>query len=60
MILETRELVRRYGNQVALDGVDLAVPAGSVYGLVGPNGAGKTTLLAVLAGLRRPTGGRST
>jgi ABC-2 type transport system ATP-binding protein len=37
--------------------VDLAVPEGCVYGLVGPNGAGKTTLLAVLAGLRRPTGG---
>ena len=57
MILETHGLVRRYGDHVALDGVDLALPEGSVYGLVGPNGAGKTTLLAVLAGLRRPTGG---
>jgi ABC-2 type transport system ATP-binding protein len=57
MILETQGLVRRYGTHVALDGVDLAVPAGSVYGLVGPNGAGKTTLLAVLAGLRKQSSG---
>lgn len=57
MILETAGLTKRYGAHAALDGVDLKVPAGSVYGLVGPNGAGKTTLLAVLAGLRRPTGG---
>jgi ABC-2 type transport system ATP-binding protein len=58
MILETVGLTKRYGTRTALDAVDLAVPAGCVYGLVGPNGAGKTTLLAVLAGLRRPTGGR--
>lgn len=57
MILETVGLVKRYGDCVALDGVDLAVSEGSVYGLVGPNGAGKTTLLALLAGLRRPTAG---
>jgi len=57
MILETAGLTKRYGRQVALDGVDLAVAAGSVYGLVGPNGAGKTTLLAILAGLRRPSAG---
>jgi ABC-2 type transport system ATP-binding protein len=42
----------------ALDGVDLEVPSGVVYGLIGPNGAGKTTLLSVLAGLRRPNSGR--
>ena len=57
MILETTGLGKRYGTQVALDGVDLAVAEGSVYGLVGPTGAGKTTLLALLAGLRRPTAG---
>ncbi|NUT92277.1 MAG: ABC transporter ATP-binding protein [Saccharothrix sp.] len=50
-------LRKRYGRHEALAGVDLVVPRGSVYGLVGPNGAGKTTVLAVLAGLRRPTGG---
>ncbi|CAL9505141.1 putative ABC transporter ATP-binding protein YxlF [Actinosynnema sp. ALI-1.44] len=53
----TAGLRKRYGRHEALAGVDLVVPRGSVYGLVGPNGAGKTTLLAVLAGLRRPTGG---
>ena len=57
MMLSTAALSRRYGDHVALDGVDLAVPDGAVYGLVGPNGAGKTTLLAILAGLRRPSSG---
>lgn len=56
-MLRTTGLVKRYGAHAALDGVDLAVPAGSAYGLVGPNGAGKTTLLAIIAGLRRPTTG---
>jgi len=51
------DLSKRYGATVALESVDLAVPEGSVYGLVGPNGAGKTTLLGILSGLRRPTGG---
>jgi len=55
--VSTSGLRKRYGPQAALDGVDLEVPEGSVYGLVGPNGAGKTTLLAILAGLRRPSGG---
>lgn len=58
MIISTHGLRKDYGSTVALDGVDLRVPTGSVYGLVGPNGAGKTTLLGILAGLRRPTGGR--
>jgi ABC-2 type transport system ATP-binding protein len=57
MIVETSGLVKRYGSQLALDRVDLAVSEGSVFGLVGPNGSGKTTLLAILAGLRRPSAG---
>jgi ABC-2 type transport system ATP-binding protein len=57
-MLRTKELTKRYGTHTALAGVDLTVTPGSVYGLVGPNGAGKTTLLAILAGLRRATGGR--
>ncbi|MEV0900642.1 ABC transporter ATP-binding protein [Actinoplanes sp. NPDC049802] len=57
MIAETSALVKRYGSHAALDGVDLRVPAGSIYGLVGPNGAGKTTLLGILCGLRRPSSG---
>jgi ABC-2 type transport system ATP-binding protein len=42
---------------VALEGIDLAVPSGTVYGLVGPNGSGKTTTLELLAGLRQPSSG---
>lgn len=56
-MIHTRGLIKRYGTHAALDGVDLVVPAGSVYGLAGPNGAGKTTLLAILAGLRTATEG---
>lgn len=56
-MIETRDLVKQYGAKTALDRVNLAVPEGSVYGLVGPNGAGKTTLLGLLAGLRKPSEG---
>jgi ABC-2 type transport system ATP-binding protein len=53
-------LTRRYpGGVLALDGLTLQVPAGSVFGLLGPNGAGKTTCLRLLAGLTRPTAGRA-
>ena len=55
--LATRGLVKRYGTTEALRGLDLEVPAGSIYGLVGPNGSGKTTALEILVGLRRPTAG---
>lgn len=57
-IISVRELVRAFGDVRALDGVDLAVPPGIVYGLLGPNGAGKTTLIRILATLLRPTSGR--
>jgi len=53
----TSDVSKTYGNTLALDEVTLSVSAGSVYGLVGPNGAGKTTLLAILAGLRKCSGG---
>lgn len=52
-------LTKRYGSTVALDGLDLAVAAGEVYGYVGPNGAGKTTTMRLLLGLHRPSGGRA-
>lgn len=55
--IATSGLGKTYGDTVALDDVDLAVPQGSTFGLIGPNGAGKTTLLSILAGLRRPTAG---
>jgi len=53
----TRGLVKRYGEIVAVNGVDLTVEPGDVFGYLGPNGAGKTTLLRMLLGLIRPTAG---
>jgi len=53
----TRGLVKRYGEIVAVDGVDLTVERGDVFGYLGPNGAGKTTSLRMLLGLIRPTAG---
>jgi len=55
--VETRQLVKTFGATRALDGLDLTVEAGTVYGLLGPNGAGKTTAIGVLATLLRPTDG---
>ena len=55
--IEVRGLVKRYGEIVAVDGVDLTVQAGDVYGYLGPNGAGKTTSLRMMLGLIRPTAG---
>ena len=52
-------LVKHYGKTKALDGLDLTVPAGTVYGLLGPNGAGKTTAVRILATLLRPDGGHA-
>jgi ABC-2 type transport system ATP-binding protein len=52
--LSLRGLWKRFGEKVAVAGVDLDVPAGSFYGLVGPNGAGKTTTLSMATGLLRP------
>jgi ABC-type transporter Mla maintaining outer membrane lipid asymmetry ATPase subunit MlaF len=48
-----------YGDVVALDGVDLEIPTGTVFGLLGPNGAGKTTLVRILSTLLHPTAGRA-
>jgi len=55
--VETRGLVRTFGNLRAVDGIDLQVPAGSFYGFLGPNGAGKSTTIKCLTGLLRPTAG---
>jgi ABC-2 type transport system ATP-binding protein len=57
LAVETRGLTRRYGKLLAVDGINLQVPAGALYGLIGPNGAGKTTTLRMLAGLLEPTEG---
>ena len=56
--LATAGLAKRYGPRVALDGLDLRVPTGVVYGFLGPNGAGKTTTMRILTGLIRPDAGR--
>jgi ABC-2 type transport system ATP-binding protein len=55
--LATTDLVKRYGDIVAVNNVDLTVERGDVFGYLGPNGAGKTTLLRILLGLIRPTSG---
>jgi ABC-2 type transport system ATP-binding protein len=55
--VEAHALVKRFGALRAVDGVDLAVPAGSIYGVLGPNGAGKTTTLRMLLGIIDPDGG---
>ncbi len=57
--IEVHELGRRFGDVVALDGLDLSVERGTVFGLLGPNGAGKTTLVRILATLLAPTAGRA-
>ena len=55
--VETRGLVKRYGEIVAVDHVDLTVERGDVFGYLGPNGAGKTTSLRIMLGLIRPSAG---
>jgi len=57
LAIVARGLTKRYGDVLALDALDLAVPTGSVFGFLGPNGAGKTTTLRLLTGLGRPTAG---
>ena len=56
-VIETEGLKKSFGDQVAVDGVDLRVPRGSAFGYLGPNGAGKTTLIRVLLGLTQPSAG---
>lgn len=56
--IATVGLAKRFGDKVAVAGLDLAVPRGSLFGLVGPNGAGKTTTLSMITGLLRPDAGQ--
>lgn len=55
--IETHALTRRFGEQVAVDGIDLRVPAGSFYGFLGENGAGKSTTISMLTGVLAPSAG---
>jgi len=57
LAVEARGLVKRFGDRRVVDGVDLAVPRGAIYGVLGPNGAGKTTTLRMLLGIIEPDGG---
>jgi len=57
--LSSRDLTKRFGKQVALDGVTLTIERGEVFGYLGPNGAGKTTTIRLMMGMLRPTSGRA-
>ena len=57
LAVATQGLIKSYGDFKAVDGLNLQVPAGEVYGLLGPNGAGKSTTMKLLLGLTKPTAG---
>lgn len=57
LVLETTKLQKHFGKIHAVDGVDLAIKSGEIYGLIGPNGSGKTTLIRLFLGLLIPTNG---
>ncbi|MDP6714257.1 MAG: ATP-binding cassette domain-containing protein, partial [SAR202 cluster bacterium] len=57
--VETQGITRRFGDVVAVDGIDLTIPRGEIYGFLGPNGAGKTTVVRMLITLLMPTEGRA-
>jgi len=57
-MIAVENLVKRYGNFTAVDGVSLTVAPGQIHGFLGPNGAGKTTSIRMIAGLLKPTAGR--
>jgi ABC-2 type transport system ATP-binding protein len=59
LAIEARGLRKAYGDTVAVDGIDLAVPRGEVFALLGPNGAGKTTTVEILEGFRHADGGET-
>jgi ABC-2 type transport system ATP-binding protein len=59
-ILETKDLTKRYGKQLALDGLNFTLKKGQVLGVIGPNGSGKTTLFSIVLGLRKASSGSFT
>ncbi len=59
-IIEAKGITRRFGNFTAVDGVDIHIEKGTIFGFLGPNGSGKTTLIRMLCGLLRPSAGSAT
>ena len=57
--VKAENLVKVFGDNRAVDGLDITVPTGTIYGVLGPNGAGKTTVINILATLMRPDGGKA-
>ena len=57
-MIRLESLTKTYGKFTAVNGIDLHVPRGELFGFLGPNGAGKTTTLRMIAGIMRPTAGR--
>src|SRR5258707_6324958 len=58
-VIEVSELTKRYGREVAVDGISFTVEEGEIFGILGPNGAGKTTAVECVAGLQQPDSGPS-
>jgi ABC-2 type transport system ATP-binding protein len=56
-VIQLKGLTKRYGRFTAVDGIDLAIPSGQLFGFLGPNGAGKTTTFRMIAGILQPTSG---
>lgn len=60
LVIDVHELSKRFGDLIAVDGLELQVERGEIYGFLGPNGSGKTTAIRMLCGLLKPTSGRGT
>ncbi|MGQ0591540.1 MAG: ATP-binding cassette domain-containing protein, partial [Gammaproteobacteria bacterium] len=58
LVIDVHELSKRFGDLIAVDGLELQVERGEIYGFLGPNGSGKTTAIRMLCGLLQPTSGR--
>ena len=56
-VIEIRDLVKKYGNNIAVDNINLSIDEGEIYGLLGPNGAGKSTIINMLCSLLKPNSG---
>lgn len=57
-VIETKDLTKKYGDFVAVDGLNLDIKEGEIFGILGPNGSGKTTTILMLLGLTEPTSGQ--